>query len=68
MDLKWDGYLGNNPYKLNQTCIMKLRELYNIRKTNKMKKVGADRAHQILLEMVIFDQWDQQLVVKVPKV
>ncbi len=68
VDLKWAGYPGNNPYKLNRTCIMKLKELYDVGKTSKKRKVGAERAHQILLDTVIFDQWDQQLVVTVPKI
>lgn len=35
---------------------------YNIGKVNKRQKVGAERAHQIILDTLIFDKWDQQLI------
>mmetsp|Transcript_21013 Transcript_21013/g.29472 ORF Transcript_21013/g.29472 Transcript_21013/m.29472 type:complete len:980 (-) Transcript_21013:30-2969(-) len=66
--LKWAAYPGNNPNKISQECCVKLKELYNIGKVNKKQKVGAERAHQILLDTLIFDKWDQQLDLTVPKI
>ena len=66
--LKWAGYPGNNPNKLTQACLSKLKELCDIGKVNKKQKVGAERAHQILLDTLIFDKWDQQLDLTVPKI
>ena len=65
---KWAGYPGNNPNKLSLKCLFKLKELYDIGKINKKRKVGAERAHQILLDTVIVDHWDEKLVVTVPKI
>eukprot|EP00559_Dactyliosolen_fragilissimus_P007958 CAMPEP_0184871406 /NCGR_PEP_ID=MMETSP0580-20130426/40701_1 /TAXON_ID=1118495 /ORGANISM="Dactyliosolen fragilissimus" /LENGTH=1005 /DNA_ID=CAMNT_0027374063 /DNA_START=1121 /DNA_END=4139 /DNA_ORIENTATION=- len=66
--LKWAAYPGNNPNKISQECCVKLKELYDIGKVNKKQKVGAERAHQILLDTLIFDKWDQQLDLTVPKI
>jgi hypothetical protein len=30
--------------------------------------VGAERAHQILVDTLLFDKWDQQLDLTVPKI
>ena len=65
---KWAGYPGNNPNKLSQECLVKLKELYDVGKVNKKQKVGAERAHQILLDTLIFNKWDQQLDLTVPKI
>ena len=53
---KWAGYPGNNPNKLSLPCLIKLKELYDIGKVNKKQKVGAERAHQILLDTVVVDR------------
>jgi hypothetical protein len=66
--LKRAAYPGNNPNKLSSECLEKLKELYDIGKTNKKKKVGAERAHQILVDALIFNKWDQQLDLTVPKI
>ena len=66
--LKWAGYPGNNPSKLSVQCLSKLKELYDIGKVNKKRKVGAERAHQILLDTVVVDRWDQKLALTVPKI
>lgn len=65
---KWAKYPGNNPYKMQYDCIAKLKELYDIGKTSKKQKVTAERAHQILVDTIISDDWEQQLVVTVPKI
>ena len=66
--LKWAGYPGNNPNKLSSECLEKLKELYDIGKRNKKQTVGAERAHQILVETLLFDKWDKQLDLTVPKI
>ena len=66
--LKWAGYPGNSPNMLTQACLSKLKEVYDIGKVNKKQKVGAERAHQIILETLIFDKWDQQLDLTMPKI
>lgn len=65
---KWAQYPGNNPNKLSLSCLLKLKELYDIGKVNKKQKVGAERAHQILLDTIVVDRWDQKLIVTVPKI
>ncbi len=65
---KWAGYPGNNPNKLSSPCLLKLKELYDIGKVNKKQKVGAERAHQILLDTVVVDRWDQKFIITVPKI
>ena len=37
-------------------------------KDNNKRKVCAERAHQILVDTVLFDKWDQQLDLTVPKI
>ena len=64
----WATYLGNNPNKLPRSCLRKLKELYDIGKSNKKLKVNAERAHQILVDTLIFDRWDHQLDLTVPKI
>jgi len=46
----------------------KLKELYDIGKNKKKLKVNAERAHQILVDTLIFDRWDHQLDLTVPKI
>ena len=68
MDLKWAGYPGNNPYKLGKACLEKLKELYNIGKRNKKRKVSADRAHQILMDTILIHHRDKKLILSVAKI
>lgn len=68
LSYKWAGYPGNNPNKLSLPCLLKLKELYDIGKVNKKQNVGAERAHQILLDTVVVDRWNQKLIVTVPKI
>lgn len=65
---KWAVYPGKNPYKMNLKCREKLKQLYDIGKKSKKQKITAERAYQILIDTVIFDDWEQQLVVTVPKI
>jgi hypothetical protein len=68
IDPRWAAYPGNNPNKLTKECLAKLKELYKIGKYNKKQKVGAGRAHQILVDTLLFDKWDKQLDLTVPKI
>jgi hypothetical protein len=65
---RWAAYPENNPNKLTKECLAKLKELYEIGKHNKKQKVGAERAHQILDDTLLFDKWDKQLDLAVPKI
>lgn len=47
------NYPGNNPYKLNQDCLLKLRELYDVGKDSKKARFSADRAHIVIIESVV---------------
>ena len=48
--------------------LCKIERTLHIGKVNKKQKVGAERAHQIILDTLIFDKWDQQLDLTVPKI
>lgn len=43
--MKWAGYPGNDHSKLNQACLLKLKEPYDNGKVNKKQMVGTERAH-----------------------
>jgi len=45
----WTQYPGNKINSLNRSCILKLRELYLIKKNDKKKRYSAEKAHEILL-------------------
>ena len=63
---KWATYPGN-PYKFTLPFLLKLKDLYDIGKDNKKHMVGAERAHQILLDTVVVDHWDEKVIVTVLK-
>src|SRR5687768_2143922 len=50
---KWSAYAGNNSCKLKPKVINKMRDLYKIGKKNRKCKVGAERAHKILVDSLI---------------
>lgn len=64
----WARHPGNNPYKLSLQCLTKLKEMYDIGKSNNKWKVSAERAHEILLSTILVDCWDQKLILTVPKI
>lgn len=66
--MSWAKYPGNNPYSLSADCMKKLKELYDIGKTSKKRKVGAERAHQIVLQTTLVDKWNEKLTLTVPKI
>ena len=53
---------------MSRECVEKLIELYQLGKACKKQKVSAESAHRILFDSVVFDKWDEQLVVTVPKI
>lgn len=67
VNYKWAGYLGKNQNKLSFPRLLKLNELYDIGKVNEKQKVEAKRTHQIPLDTVFVDRWDQNLIVTAPK-
>ena len=68
LNVRWAEYPGNDLHRLSKQCLEKLKELYDIGKNNKKRKVGAERAHQILIDTILLKNWDQQLDVTVPKI
>lgn len=64
----WAMYPGNSPYKMKCECLVKLKELYDIGKKSKKQKITSERAHKILMDTILSNDWEQQLVVTVPKI
>lgn len=68
LKLGWARYPGNNPYKMKGTCLEKLKELYDVGKKSKNQKITSERAHKILMDTILIDDWEQKLAVTVPKI
>lgn len=64
----WAKYPGNIGSRLSLEVMQKLNELFIRGKEQKKRKVSADRALQIVVDEVIFNDWDQRLKVTVPKI
>ena len=64
----WDKYTGNCAEKMSNVVLRKLQGLYDIGKQDKKRKLSADRALQIILDEIISDNWDERLIVTVPRI
>ena len=65
---RWAECPWNNPTNLNQECLIKLKEFYDIGKNNKKRKVGSERVYQILMDTTLVGNWLDFLDVTVPKI
>ena len=68
LTIGWAKHPWNDPNRLPHHCILKLMELYNMGNQDKKNKVSAERSHQIIVQDILFDQWDLQLDVTIPKI
>ena len=68
LNIRWAEYPGNDPHRLSKNCLEKLKELYDLGRNNKKRKVSAERAHQILVDTVLVGKWEEMLDVTVPKI
>ena len=48
--------------------LCKLSDLYQLGHVDKKRKISADRALRILIEELIYDDWEQQVVISVPRI
>ena len=64
----WAVYPGNTQEKMSDIVLAELRKMFVIGKIDKKRRVSAESAFQQVVDGVIFDNWDQQLVVSVPRI
>ena len=64
----WAVYPGNTTEKLCEEVLEKLRLLYNRGNIDKKRKISADRALRILIDELIYDDWEQRVIISVPRI
>ena len=64
----WATYPGNTTDKISKPVLHALRELYQLGASDKKRKVSADRALQILFDGILLDNWEEKMVVTVPRI
>ena len=64
----WAVYPGNTTEKLCEEVLAKLRFLYDIGNVDKKRKISADRALRILIDELIYDDWEQRVIISVPRI
>ena len=64
----WSVYPGNTTEKLCEELLGKLRFLYDIGNVDKKRKISADRALRILIDELIYDDWEQRVIISVPRI
>lgn len=64
----WAVYPGNTTEKLCEEVLIKLQHLYELGNLDKKRKISADHALRILIDELIYDDWEQRVAISVPRI
>lgn len=66
--LGWAKHPGNLGSRLSYKIMHKLNQLYILGKEQKRRKTSAKRALQIVVDEIVFNDWNERLNVTVPEI
>ena len=64
----WAVYPGNTKEKMSQRVYVQLKKMFELGHNDKIRKVSADCAKQILVDGILFESWAEKLVVSIPRI
>ena len=64
----WDIYPGNTTENVCEEVMEKLRNLYDLSHVEKNWKISSECALRIIIDELIYDDWEQRVVISVPRI